>query len=315
MKNIKRLIVADTKEMSRAEWLEFRRQGIGGSDAATVIGMNPWSSRYQLWADKKGLLPERPDTEAMRTGRDLEEYVAQRFQSQTGKKVRRLNAILRNIEYPWAIANIDRDIVGEDAGLECKTTSDYSVKRYGSQDFPEKYYCQCMHYMAVTGAKKWYLAVLLLTSREVYIYELDRNQDEIDALMTAEREFYQVHMLMGIEPAPDGSRASTETINELNPESNGAEVQLLGMDTILNRIARLKTEIDRLSDEKAEAENVLKQHLGAFERGSSDKYIVTWKNQDRKTFDSKKYIAENPGDYSSYYKTTTSRILKIREIS
>ena len=313
MKRINSLKVADTKAMTREEWLAFRKTGVGGSDAATIVGMNPWGSRYSLWAYKKGLLPEREDNEAMRVGRDLEEYVAQRFAETTGKKVRRINAILRNEKYPFALANIDRDIVGEDAGLECKTTSDYTIRKYGEDDFPEKYYCQCVHYMAVTGAKKWYLAVLQLTSREVRIFELQRDEAEIEALMAAENLFWQ-QVINNEQPAPDGSKASTETVNELNPVSNGMEVQLLGMDAVLNRLAVLKSEIDKLNNEKAEAENALKQRLGAFEKGTSAKWSVTWKSQDRNTFDSKRYMAEHPGDYSRYIKTTSTRVLRIKEI-
>ncbi len=312
MKRINSLKVADTKAMTREEWLAFRKTGVGGSDAATIVGMNPWGSRYSLWAYKKGLLPEREDNEAMRVGRDLEEYVAQRFAEATGKKVRRINAILRNEKYPFALANIDRDIVGEDAGLECKTTSDYTIRKYGEDDFPEKYYCQCVHYMAVTGAKKWYLAVLQLTSREVRIFELQRDEAEIEALMAAENLFWQ-QVINNEQPAPDGSQASSDAVKEIYPEGSG-EIRLMGMDAVISRIAALKKDIDKLTKEKAEAENTLKDVMGTADTGTSMKYTVTWKNQDRNTFDSKKYMADHPGDYSRYIKTTSTRVLRIKEI-
>lgn len=312
MKRINSLKVADTKAMTRDEWLAYRKTGVGGSDAATIVGMNPWGSRYSLWAYKKGLLPEREDNEAMRVGRDLEEYVAQRFAEATGKKVRRINAILRSDKYPFALANIDRDIVGEDAGLECKTTSDYTIRKYGEDDFPEKYYCQCVHYMAVTGAKKWYLAVLQLTSREVRIFELQRDEAEIEALMAAENLFWQ-QVINGEQPAPDGSQASSEAVKEIYPEGSG-EIRLMGMDAVISKIASLKKDIDRLSKEKAEAENTLKDVMGTADTGTSVRFMVTWKNQDRNTFDSKKYMADHPGDYSRYIKTTSTRVLRIKEI-
>lgn len=312
MKRINCLKVADTKAMTREEWLAFRKTGVGGSDAATIVGMNPWGSRYSLWAYKKGLLPEREDNEAMRVGRDLEEYVAQRFAETTGKKVRRINAILRNEKYPFALANIDRDIVGEDAGLECKTTSDYTIRKYGEDDFPEKYYCQCVHYMAVTGAKKWYLAVLQLTSREVRIFELQRDEAEIEALMAAENLFWQ-QVINNEQPAPDGSQASSDAVKEIYPEGSG-EIRLMGMDAVISKIASLKKDIDKLTKEKAEAENTLKDVMGTADTGTSLRYTVTWKNQDRNTFDSKRYMADHPGDYSRYIKTTSTRVLRIKEI-
>ena len=78
-----------TAKMSHEEWLEERRKSIGGSDAAAVIGMSRFASPYTVWMDKTGRLPEKEDTEAMRIGRDLEEYVAKRFEEASGKKVRR----------------------------------------------------------------------------------------------------------------------------------------------------------------------------------------------------------------------------------
>lgn len=83
--------IVNCKEISREEWLEYRRAGIGGSDAAVIVGLNPWRSLSELYADKLGLLPDKEDNEQMRIGRDLEEYVARRFCEATGKKVRRNN--------------------------------------------------------------------------------------------------------------------------------------------------------------------------------------------------------------------------------
>lgn len=120
----------------RQAWLQMRRIGLGGSDAATITGHSPWSSLLELYYDKKGLLPEREDNEAMRQGRDLEEYVARRWEEATGKRVARVNAILYNMDYPFAFANIDRRVVGEKALLECKTTSVYNKTDFEGGDIP-----------------------------------------------------------------------------------------------------------------------------------------------------------------------------------
>ena len=134
MKNLTKI---STANMSRQEWLDLRRQSIGGSDAVAIIGLNPWSTPYAVWADKIGKLPEQEDNEAMRQGRDLEDYVAKRWCEATGKKVRMNNAILKNSRYPWAHANIDRDVIGENAGLECKTTSIMNLKKFKNGEYPE----------------------------------------------------------------------------------------------------------------------------------------------------------------------------------
>lgn len=86
--------------MTRDEWLEDRRKSIGGSDAAAVIGLNRYRTPMEVYADKLGAFPPKEDTEAMRLGRDLEEYVAQRFCEETGKKVRRVAETIRNADFP-----------------------------------------------------------------------------------------------------------------------------------------------------------------------------------------------------------------------
>ena len=78
-------VIVKTVGLSREDWLEYRRKGLGGSDASTVCGLNPYSCKLTLWADKTGRLPEKEDSEAMRTGRDLEQYVALGFEEATGK--------------------------------------------------------------------------------------------------------------------------------------------------------------------------------------------------------------------------------------
>ena len=196
-----------TAGMSREEWLAARRTGIGGSDAGAVLGMNPYRTPYAVWADKTGRLPSLPETEAMRLGRNLEDYVARRFQEASGKRARKVNAILQNPAYPFALANIDREIAGEQAGLECKTASSLRAKAFRGGEFPDAYYAQCVHYMAVTGAQRWYLAALIL-GEGLKIFRLSRREndplpewcesgifvprEELDALLAAEKAFWRL---------------------------------------------------------------------------------------------------------------------------
>ena len=107
-KNLTRI---STRSMSRQAWLAERRKTIGGSDAAGIVGLSRYATPYTVWADKTGRLPEQEDNEAMRQGRDLEEYVAKRWEESTGKRVRRSNALLYNPSYLFAHADIDRTVV------------------------------------------------------------------------------------------------------------------------------------------------------------------------------------------------------------
>ena len=148
MRGIQRV---STKGMNREEWLMRRRKTIGGSDAAGIVGLSKWASPFSVWADKTGRAAEKEDTEAMRQGRDLEDYVARRWMEETGKRVYRLPAMLYHPKYPFAHADVDRMVMGENAGLECKTTFSLDLKQFNGVEFPVQYYAQCIHYLAVTG--------------------------------------------------------------------------------------------------------------------------------------------------------------------
>lgn len=295
------------------EWLEIRKKYIGGSDAAAVVGLNSFSSPYTVWADKLGKLPPKEDNEAMRLGRDLEDYVAKRFTEQTGKKVRRKNFILWNSDYPFAHANVDRLIVGENAGLECKTTSVLNLKNFKNGEFPENYYVQCMHYMAVTGYKKWYLAVLIL-GKEFKVFEIERDEDEIKALMEAEREFWTC-VEKGEPPMIDGSEATTNTIKTVLAESNDdTPVNLFAYDSTLEQYIALSKQIKELENLRDEMANKVKVFMDSSAKGESDKFKVSFVSSLRQSFDSKRFAKENPNiDLSDYYKTSSYRTFKVNE--
>ena len=310
----KNLIKIPTLDMSREEWLMHRRKSIGGSDAAAIVGMNPWASPYSVWADKLGKLPEKEDTESMRLGRDLEDYVAKRFTEATGKKVRRENAIITNPDFPFAHANVDRMVVGEDAGLECKTTRSLNVKQFKNGEFPDNYYAQCVHYMMVTGASKWYLAVLVL-GEGFYWYCIERDEAEIESLDNAEQEFWY-YVESNTPPVTDGNKATTETLSMIYADSNpGSTMQLFGCDTYLREYLDLGNRIKVLKEQQDEVANKVKATMGETEKGASDSYKVSWTSSKRETFDSKAFLADHPEiNTAPYMKVTATRAFKVSEI-
>ena len=308
----KHLIKISTLNMPHEEWLQHRQKSIGGSDAPSIIGLNPWSSPYTVWADKLGKLPPKEDNEAMRQGRDLEFYVAQRFSEAPGKKVRRENNILINPDFPFAHANVDRMVIGEDAGLECKTTSVLNVKNFKNGAFPDTYYVQCVHYMMVTGCKKWYLAVLVL-NKEFMVFEIERDEEEIEALAKAEEEFWKL-VETKTSPATDGAASTTNTISVLYPESNDDSVSLLAYEAELQQYIALSAQIKDLEKLKDEMANKVKAFLGEAGKGETDNYKVTWASSSRSTFDSKRFASDHKGiDLSEYYKTSSYRTFKVTE--
>lgn len=306
----KNLTKISTKDMTHDEWLEQRRHHVGGSDAAAIVGLNEWSSPVAVWADKLGKTESIAENEAMRQGHDLEEYVAKRFEEQTGKKVRRENNILVNPEIPFAHANVDRLVIGEDAGLECKTTKSLNLKKYRQGEFPDRFYVQCMHYMMVTGAAKWYLAVLVFGS-DFFVYEINRDEEEIAALRAAEQEFWG-YVESETLPPIDDTNSTKETLVKVF-EGGGADEVALD-DELTAQIAvrdELKEKIKELTKAVDLIDNQVRAALGNNEVGFAGERKITWKTQTSMSLDKELMKAALPDvDFNEFMKPSVSRVLR-----
>ena len=235
-----------TLNMSREEWLKLRKSGIGGSDAGAICGLNPYASPMSVYRDKTSEDLSDLDSETMRQGRDLEDYVAHRFMEATGLKVRRSNMMYRCEEHPFMIADVDRLIVGEDAGLECKTANAYNADKWKDGDVPLHYLMQCCHYMAVTGRSAWYIAVVIL-GQEFKYARIDRDDDLIAKLIAIEEAFWNQHVIPRIIPAPDGSKACDEVLEQyFHRAKKASAIPLIGFDEKLNRRSELLGQIAEL---------------------------------------------------------------------
>lgn len=304
--------VVKVTDITRQEWLKYRRTGIGGSDAATIVGLNPWSSPYYLFCDKMGALPEKEDSEAMRQGRDLEQYVADRWMERTGKTCRRNNYMWRSTRWPWMLADIDREIVGENAGLECKTTSVYNRYDLQGGEIPLTYYVQCQHYMAVMGFDRMYLAVLVL-NKGFYDFVIERDQEEIEALAAAEEEFWERLRLE--EPPPiDGSEATQNAIRAMYPqEDSGFEMVLpITVDEELERLESMQQLIKDLKNQCDGIKNRVMERMGDAALAVTKKRTCSWRTMRRKALDTNRLKAEHPELYKEYTKTTESRVFSVK---
>lgn len=264
-------------ETDHEKWLETRNAGIGGSDASVIVGLNPYKSPYQLWLEKTGQAeaPDLSHVQAVYWGSKNEANIADWFQETTGKKVRKLGT-LRNRAYPFMLANVDRAVMGEDAGLEIKTAGVNQAKKWKGDEIPDAYYCQCLHYLAVTGADRWYIAVLI-GGNEAIFKTVERNEDDINALIQAESEFWE--MVEKKEPPyVDGSPSCAAAMAEHYPGGgpsillpSEAEALIESLEADKNVLSALKTQI-------LLKENELKELLGDAEEGSTDRFRVIWKS-------------------------------------
>ena len=259
---------------NKEEWKNLRHKYVGGSDAAAIVGLNPFSSAYSLWAEKTDRVPPFEGNLTTEVGTYLEDFVAKKFEEETGKKVRRENHSILNDKYPWAIANVDRVLVGEDAGLEIKTTSELNMKSFKNGEYPSQYYAQCVHYLAMTGKQRWYLAVLI-GNKEFKRFTIERDEDEIAALMAAEEEFWE-HVKDNTPPEADGHKSTTETIKTVFAQSNDEEVSLFGYEDCLKQYIALGKQIKELKSLQDEMANKVKSFMGNAGKGMSDHFKVSW---------------------------------------
>lgn len=301
-----------TAGLSNEEWLKLRKTGIGGSDAGAICGLNPYSSAMQVFYDKTNDNVEELNSEAVRIGHDLEDYVAQRFMEATGLKVRRSHFMYRSIEYPFMIADVDRLVVGEDAGLECKTASAYNSKKWADGAIPLHYVMQCYHYMAVTGKRIWYIAAVILGQEFVY-HKLEWDDEIISHLICAEKDFWNQYVVQGVIPQPDGSKACDEVLAKyFCTARKDSEIKLVGFDEKLKRRDEILEEVLKLQEEQKQIEQEVKLFMKDHEVAVSNKYLVTWSNFDTTRLDSKRIKVEKPEIYADYAKTSSSRRFQIR---
>lgn len=318
-----------TAAMSREAWRAERRKALGGSDMGAVLGLNQYRSAVAVWADKMGLLEEQEDNEAMRIGRDLEPYVAERFSEASGLRVQKYNYLLRDPANHLS-ANIDRRIVGTSAGLECKTASALSEGKYKGGCYPESYYAQCVTYLAVTGWARWYLCAVVL-GRGVYTYLMttDPNDvcpgwcesmvyvspEELDAVRAAARNWWETYIVGNTMPPTDGSPSTTATLGELYP--NASDTDKADLSSRVSDVAMylsLKEQASVLATQADEIKQSLMAEMGNKSKAICPGYSISWASQTRTALDRKALAKDHPEiDFDKYTKTSTSRTFRCSE--
>lgn len=303
--------LVSTAGLDREAWLGYRKRGIGGSDAGAVCGLSPYRTAMQVYEDKVSDATEEIDNEAMRQGREFEGYVAKRFMEATGKKVRKANFMYYDEDYPFMLADVDRMVVGENAGLECKTASPYLADRWEEGRMPLSYQIQCYHYMSVCDADAWYLAVLIY-GREFKYYRLERDEEMISDLRKIEKEFWEGHVQAGVLPRPDGSDLADQVIAGYYRRSIKQTIPLTGFDEKLARRQELEERMNKMTAEKKQIEQELKLYLGEAEAAENARYRVSWKPVSSQRLDEKRLKEERPEVYEKYKKVSEYRRLVVK---
>lgn len=218
------LRLIDTRKIERADWLEVRKQGIGGSDAAAAVGLSPYKSPLELWVEKTGRDAGLPKIDPKDTahptywGTYLEPIVAAGYTQQTGNRVRKVNAVLQHPQVPFMLANLDREVIGTPLVqlLECKTAGEFGAKLW-QDGVPEYVQLQVQHQLAVTGKQAAHVAVLLC-GQKLEIHLIRRDDELISRLITLEARFWE-YVTTDTPPPADGSESADRALRVLYPGS------------------------------------------------------------------------------------------------
>lgn len=203
----------------RTQFHAERLQGLGGSDLAVILGLNPWKTPFSLWQEKTQRLEPIDETLPMKFGSYVEEFVAREYAERTGQRVQRFNAMLSHPQAPL-IGHVDRLVIPDgqkvasykreirtDKGLECKTASAFAAGRdsewgpSGTDQVPPHYLIQSSAYMALTGCAHWDLAVLI-GNHDFRIYHLHRDPELESYLLEEADRWWQAHVVADTPPDP-----------------------------------------------------------------------------------------------------------------
>jgi putative phage-type endonuclease len=312
------IVLASTENIDYADWLGLRKKGIGGSDASVVCGINRWKSPVELWMEKTGQLPDSESGEPAYWGTLLESLVKDEFSKRTGIEVTPVNQILQSEEYPFMLANLDGVCHHPDYGaciFEAKTANAYLSGAWKDSEIPDSYVLQVMHYMAVTGYKGAYVAVLIGGNNFKWKF-IERDDELIEIIIRMESEFWK-YVEDGIPPPLDGSDASVRLLNERFPDSIPQSRVTLPDEAkaLIQQYDSACEMVNQYTEQKQDAENQLKQMIGENESGTVGDRIITWKSITQERLDSKTLKVEHPTLYKKFSNPTSYRRFSVKVAS
>ena len=297
------LKLVKTQGLARDQWLSVRKAGIGSSDAAAAVGLNPYKSQLELWLEKTSQdanLP-KPDpldeTSPLYWGTLLEPIVAAHYTKRTGNRVRRINAVLQHPEAPWMLANLDREVVGtpDVQILECKTAG-MNGARLWKDGVPEYIQLQVMHQLAVTGKQTADVAVLIC-GQELQIHRIQRDETMIRQLMDLERQFWDWVETRTAPPA-DGSDSADVALRALYPQDSGQTLDLSGdlvMEAVFSDLLAVRQTLTTQTALEAQLKQSIQQRMGDATQVLFDGGEVTWKrSKDGSTLDTARLLLDQP---------------------
>jgi len=284
---------------------QSRQTGLGGSDIATLLGINPFSTKYKLYLQKRGELAPEPDNSRTKAGRVMEAVIAAMVSDQEGCKLRRVNRTLRHPKYDFLIAHIDRDFVGIRKGLEIKNVSPRMAYLWGKDGQPdavaEYYVPQPHHYMLVMDYPAFDVAAYF-GGDDLRIYPMDRDPEMDELIIETAHDFWHNHVLAGIPPEPEFDHPTTLPLfKRLYPGTNG---ETIDADEMIIHWAKVAEEAARKASEYDKVAETAKNHLLAFMGDSAVLKLDSNKVFRRKIIQRKPYTVEASSYIDARFGTT-----------
>lgn len=284
----------------RAEWLKQREKGIGSSEVATILGLNPWDTPYQLWRRKTGLDEPKAETFAMRAGHYLEDAVSRFWHDETGLQVIKRSAgdwLIVDTEKPFLRVSPDRTYwLGNEPKnehgkgiLECKTTQ-MSVD---ADDLPKHWFCQVQYQLGVAGCQHGSLA-WLSSGREFGYKHLTLVPDFYAWMQEEVERFWTDNILGGIEPEVSDV---SDVLLKYNRQTDGKVVEVSeDIYATIGELRSIREQIAKLDERKEELESKIKVGFGDAEAISyGGQTLATWKApKPSEKFDSKAFCKAHP---------------------
>jgi putative phage-type endonuclease len=262
-------------------------RGITATEAAVILGVNPWKTPFALWSEKVGLAEpdDLSNNEAVRWGHRLQGPIIAAYREERPET--EVEAVPewvmeRTIERPWMLATLDgrQYVEGKGPGvLEIKTAGAQKTADWADGEIPLVYQIQVQHQLAVTGLD-WGTIAVLIGGQKFLWQDVERNQPFIDAMVLREEAFLEL-IRTETPPEVDGSDATGDALKKLYPEDTGEVIAMPSEATEWDeRLVEVKAELKTLEGEKNLLENRLKAALGEAAEGVlANGVAYTWKLQ------------------------------------
>lgn len=316
MKKVHAVKLVNTKNMTRLDWLKARKSGIGGSDAASIAGLNKYTSPLAVWLDKTEVLndvEEPPISEAAEWGTRQEPLIRSKFKDNHPEwRVQQSNFMWQHPTYSFMLANVDGMIFCPKKGwgiLEIKTASEWLNDDWGEEQAPENYIIQFQHYLSVMGLD-WGVFAVLIGGNKYREFYIERDEQLINYLIEIEQDFWYKHVLANIPPSPDGSESSAEVLMGFHPTSSALpQDEILELDTLALELIRELDDIKQGEKEtkkrKEEIHQKLQLMLGDYQVAAVEDRKVSWKVSN--SFNEKELQKEKPDLYNEFSKVVLDK--------